>query len=142
MKIPTSSFLTDFGLVGASVFILVCLAQPKSETWVATVRLADGTMASIEIDEQYRHQGNDESTIRRSILNELVPLENKKRGLARWQSETSMFYAQADSQRLASVAPDESEVPDKVFQTASYQAESTPESLVVGSSKNLSLIHI
>lgn len=138
VKIPTRSFLTDFGLVGASVLILACLVQPKSETWVASVQRADGTTTSVEVDERNRHQGDDVNKIRSSIIGELVPPENEKQGLVRWQSETSLFYAQADSQRLgsqrldpqqlASSAQNNPQLQNRVFQTASHQPESLAES--------------
>lgn len=124
VKIPTRSFLMDFGLVGASVFVLACLAQPKNENWVATVHRDDGTHHSIRVD----YQGDDETHLRQSILSELVPPEGEKLGLARWQSETSLFYAQAVAQRMASSNDNGKQDENGVFRTASYQAEGASES--------------
>lgn len=134
VKIPTRSFLMDFGLVGASVFVLACLGQPQSESWVATVQRDDGTTQSIRVDHEAiradrqairaDHQGDDVELVRQSILSELVPPGSEKRGLARWQSETSRFYAQADSQRMDSPIADNSQEEKRVFQTAAFQAGS------------------
>ncbi|CAN0442863.1 unnamed protein product [Hapterophycus canaliculatus] len=103
----------DIGLVGASVFVLACLMQPTETTWVAKLQRDDGTIASFRVD----HPVNDENELRQAVLDDLVQSKPGKQGMVRWQNESAQFYAQADSDRLASTSR------PSPFQTASFDAE-------------------
>lgn len=102
----------DIALVAASVFVLVCLMQPTEEIWIARLQRSDGSIASFRVEQPF----DDENESRRAVLDDLVQPETGKRGMVRWQNETSLFYASADAARLASTAK------ASPFQTASFDA--------------------